>query len=155
MRRCFFHYITFPDRETLSKIVDVHYPGIKQSLLKAALEAFFGLRDIPGLKKKPSTSDLLDWRMGGFNTLVLLASSFTVALSIHYAQKNDQRKLMLNLLLTFLCACIFLVVKYFEYSAKFEHGVFAGAAFDPHGVSHGLDSTTTSRTRPSSSASIS
>ena len=61
LRRCFFHYIAFPDRETLTKIVDVHYPGIKQSLLKVALEAFFGLRDIPGLKKKPSTSELLDW----------------------------------------------------------------------------------------------
>ena len=61
LRRCFFHYITFPDRETLTQIVDVHYPGIKKTLLKAALEAFFGLREIPGLKKKPSTSELLDW----------------------------------------------------------------------------------------------
>ncbi|MBL8487140.1 MAG: MoxR family ATPase [Rhodocyclaceae bacterium] len=61
LRRCFFHYIKFPDRETMQKIVDVHYPGIKQALLKEALEVFFELRDIPGLKKKPSTSELIDW----------------------------------------------------------------------------------------------
>jgi MoxR-like ATPase len=61
LRRCFFHYIKFPDRETMTKIVDVHFPGLKQALLKEALEVFFGLRDIPGLKKKPSTSELLDW----------------------------------------------------------------------------------------------
>ena len=84
-------------------------------------------------------SDLLDWRMGGFNTLVLLASSFTVALSIHYAQKNDQKKLILNLVFTLICAFIFLVVKYFEYTGKFAHGIFAGAAFDPHGIANGHD----------------
>jgi len=61
LRRCFFHYIRFPDKETMQKIVDVHYPGLKQSLTKEALEVFFGLRDLPGLKKKPSTSELLDW----------------------------------------------------------------------------------------------
>ncbi len=61
LRRCFFHYIKFPDRETMQKIVDVHYPGIKQALLKEALEVFFELRDVPGLKKKPSTSELIDW----------------------------------------------------------------------------------------------
>ncbi|GLT20981.1 ATPase AAA [Zoogloea oryzae] len=61
LRRCFFHYIKFPDRDTMHKIVDVHFPGIKQSLLKEALEVFFGLRDVPGLKKKPSTSELIDW----------------------------------------------------------------------------------------------
>ena len=61
LRRCFFHYIKFPDRDTMQKIVDVHYPGIKQALLKEALEVFFELRDIPGLKKKPSTSELIDW----------------------------------------------------------------------------------------------
>ena len=61
LRRCFFHYIKFPDRETMTKIVDVHFPGLKQALLKEALEVFFGLREIPGLKKKPSTSELLDW----------------------------------------------------------------------------------------------
>ncbi len=61
LRRCFFHYIRFPDKETMQKIVDVHYPGLKQALLKEALEVFFEMRDIPGLKKKPSTSELLDW----------------------------------------------------------------------------------------------
>jgi MoxR-like ATPase len=61
LRRCFFHYIRFPDRETLGRIVNVHYPDIKSSLVKAAMEVFFGIREIPGLKKKPSTSELLDW----------------------------------------------------------------------------------------------
>ncbi|MCB1902071.1 AAA family ATPase [Cognatazoarcus halotolerans] len=61
LRRCFFHYIRFPDRETMQRIVDVHFPDIKKKLLQEALEVFFGLRDIPGLKKKPSTSELLDW----------------------------------------------------------------------------------------------
>jgi MoxR-like ATPase len=61
LRRCFFHYIKFPDRETMQKIVDVHYPNIKRELLREALEVFFELREIPGLKKKPSTSELIDW----------------------------------------------------------------------------------------------
>lgn len=61
LRRCFFHYIRFPDRETLEQIVNVHYPSIKSSLVKEALEVFLGVREIPGLKKKPSTSELLDW----------------------------------------------------------------------------------------------
>jgi len=61
LRRCFFHYIRFPDTETMEQIVDVHFPGLKKSLLKEALEAFYRIRDVPGLKKKPSTSELLDW----------------------------------------------------------------------------------------------
>ncbi len=61
LRRCFFHYIKFPDRETMGRIIDVHYPGLKKTLLKEALEAFYKVRDVPGLKKKPSTSELLDW----------------------------------------------------------------------------------------------
>ena len=61
LRRCFFHYIRFPDKETMQSIVDVHFPGIKKRLLQAALEVFFELREMPGLKKKPSTSELLDW----------------------------------------------------------------------------------------------
>ncbi|TVO58002.1 AAA family ATPase [Denitromonas halophila] len=61
LRRCFFHYIQFPDADTMQRIVDVHYPGIKPALLKEAMEVFFGLRSIPGLKKKPSTSELIDW----------------------------------------------------------------------------------------------
>ena len=61
LRRCFFHYIRFPDKETMEKIVRVHFPGLKKSLLKEALEAFFEIREVPGLKKKPTTSELLDW----------------------------------------------------------------------------------------------
>ncbi len=61
LRRCFFHYIRFPDRETMQRIVDVHYPGIRNALVREALEVFFELREIPGLKKKPSTSELIDW----------------------------------------------------------------------------------------------
>jgi MoxR-like ATPase len=61
LRRCFFHYIRFPDKETMEKIVDVHFPGLKKSLLREALEMFFEVREVPGLKKKPSTSELLDW----------------------------------------------------------------------------------------------
>ena len=61
LRRCFFHYIKFPDKDTMQKIVDVHFPGLKKDLLKEALEVFFQMRDLPGLKKKPSTSELLDW----------------------------------------------------------------------------------------------
>ena len=61
LRRCFFHYIKFPDKETMQSIIDVHYPGLKKTLIREALEVFFELREIPGLKKKPSTSELLDW----------------------------------------------------------------------------------------------
>jgi MoxR-like ATPase len=61
LRRCFFHYIKFPDKETMQKIVDVHVPSLKKGLIREALEVFFELREIPGLKKKPSTSELLDW----------------------------------------------------------------------------------------------
>ncbi len=61
LRRCFFHYIKFPDADTLKAIVDVHYPGIKQRLVEEALRVFFEVREAPGLKKKPSTSELLDW----------------------------------------------------------------------------------------------
>jgi MoxR-like ATPase len=61
LRRCFFHYIQFPDKETMTQIVDVHYPNLKKALLKEALESFYKVRDVPGLKKKPSTSELLDW----------------------------------------------------------------------------------------------
>ena len=61
LRRCFFHYIRFPDAATMQQIVDVHFPGLKKNLLKQALEVFFDMREMPGLKKKPSTSELLDW----------------------------------------------------------------------------------------------
>ena len=61
LRRCFFHYIRFPDAQTMEQIVEVHYPGIKKDLLAAALQSFFELRNVSGLKKKPSTSELLDW----------------------------------------------------------------------------------------------
>jgi len=61
LRRCFFHYIRFPDRDTMQRIVDVHYPGIRKELLRSAMESFFQIRELPGIKKKPSTSELLDW----------------------------------------------------------------------------------------------
>jgi len=61
LRRCFFHYIRFPDAETMNEIVEVHYPGIKQKLVNEALRIFYDMRKVPGLKKKPSTSELLDW----------------------------------------------------------------------------------------------
>ena len=61
LRRCFFHYIQFPDPATMQKIVAVHYPNIREELLQSALERFFELRSVSGLKKKPSTSELLDW----------------------------------------------------------------------------------------------
>ena len=61
LRRCFFHYIRFPDQETMASIVDVHYPNLKRELLSEALKAFYKVREVPGLKKKPSTSELLDW----------------------------------------------------------------------------------------------
>jgi MoxR-like ATPase len=61
LRRCFFHYIKFPEAETMQRIVDVHFPGLKKDLLAAALKRFYEIRNLPGLKKKPSTSELLDW----------------------------------------------------------------------------------------------
>jgi MoxR-like ATPase len=61
LRRCFFHYIKFPDHETMQRIVDVHFPGIKKRVIEEALRIFFEVREVPGLKKKPSTSELLDW----------------------------------------------------------------------------------------------
>lgn len=61
LRRCFFHYIRFPDAETMQAIVEVHFPGIKQRLVAEALRMFYEIREVPGLKKKPSTSELLDW----------------------------------------------------------------------------------------------
>jgi MoxR-like ATPase len=61
LRRCFFHYIRFPDRDTMARIVDVHYPNLQKTLLRDALTVFYEVRDVPGLKKKPSTSELLDW----------------------------------------------------------------------------------------------
>ncbi|BBF84775.1 MoxR-like ATPases [Aquitalea magnusonii] len=61
LRRCFFHYIRFPDRATMQSIIEVHYPGLQQQLVGQALEVFFAIRELPGLKKKPTTSELLDW----------------------------------------------------------------------------------------------
>ncbi|MEZ0496699.1 AAA family ATPase [Sphingomonas sp. IW22] len=61
LRRCFFHYIRFPDRETMQAILDVHFPGIQRILVNRALDIFYEVRDVPGLKKKPSTSELIDW----------------------------------------------------------------------------------------------
>ena len=61
LRRCFFHFIKFPDPETMQAIIDVHFPGIKEKLVRQAMEVFYRMRDVPGMKKKPSTSELLDW----------------------------------------------------------------------------------------------
>ncbi len=61
LRRCFFHYINFPEPDTMKRIVDVHFPGIQQHLVREAMEVFFQVREVPGLKKKPSTSELIDW----------------------------------------------------------------------------------------------
>jgi MoxR-like ATPase len=61
LRRCFFHYIKFPDRETMQAIIDVHFPGIQKALVTKAMDVFYEVREVPGLKKKPSTSELLDW----------------------------------------------------------------------------------------------
>ena len=84
LRRCFFHYIKFPDAETMGKIVEVHYPGIKRELVANAMNIFFGVREAPGLKKKPSTSELLDW-------LKLLVSE---DISPEALKERDQRKLL-------------------------------------------------------------
>jgi MoxR-like ATPase len=84
LRRCFFHYIRFPDEATLTAIIDVHFPGLKPELLRGALAAFFRLRETPGLKKKPSTSELLDW------IRLILAED----LPPEALQGDDARKLM-------------------------------------------------------------
>ncbi len=84
LRRCFFHYIRFPDSAMLQKIIDVHYPGIKQHLVAEALKIFFMVREAPGLKKKPSTSELLDW-------LKLLVSE---DISADILRERDTRKLI-------------------------------------------------------------
>ncbi|HOB62581.1 MAG TPA: MoxR family ATPase [Candidatus Competibacteraceae bacterium] len=83
LRRCFFHYIRFPDKETMERIVHVHYPDLKKRLLSEALEAFFEIRDVPGLKKRPSTSELLDW------IKLLVAEDIPPE-----ALRGDQRKLI-------------------------------------------------------------
>jgi MoxR-like ATPase len=83
LRRCFFHYIRFPDKETMERIVQVHYPTLKKRLLSEALEAFFEIRDVPGLKKRPSTSELLDW------IKLLVAEDIPPE-----ALRGDQRKLI-------------------------------------------------------------
>ena len=84
LRRCFFHYIRFPDKDTMTKIVDVHYPGVKKLLLREALEVFFDIREVPGLKKKPSTSELLDWLK------LLMAED----ISPEALRSDDERKLI-------------------------------------------------------------
>ena len=83
LRRCFFHYIRFPDKETMERIVQVHYPDLKKHLLAEALEAFFEIREVPGLKKRPSTSELLDW------IKLLVAEDIPPE-----ALRGDQRKLI-------------------------------------------------------------
>ncbi len=84
LRRCFFHYIRFPDAETMKAIVEVHFPGIKKRLMEEALKLFFEVRDVPGIKKKPSTSELLDWLK------LLLADEMTPEM----LRERDPRKLI-------------------------------------------------------------
>ena len=84
LRRCFFHYIKFPDAETMEKIVEVHFPGIKRELVANAMSIFFGIREAAGLRKKPSTSELLDW-------LKLLVSE---DIGPEMLRERDQRKLL-------------------------------------------------------------
>ena len=84
LRRCFFHYIKFPDADTMGRIVDVHFPGIKKRLVEEALRIFFEVREVPGLKKKPSTSELLDW-------LKLLLNE---DMSAEQLRERDPRKLI-------------------------------------------------------------
>jgi MoxR-like ATPase len=84
LRRCFFHYIKFPDADTMARIVDVHFPGIKKRLVEEALRIFFEVREVPGLKKKPSTSELLDW-------LKLLLNE---DMSAEQLRERDPRKLI-------------------------------------------------------------
>jgi MoxR-like ATPase len=84
LRRCFFHYIRFPEKETMMQIVDVHFPGVKKHLLREALEVFFDIREVPGLKKKPSTSELLDWLK------LLMAED----ISPETLRSDDERKLI-------------------------------------------------------------
>ncbi len=81
LRRCFFHYIRFPDADTMRAIVDVHFPGLKQELLAAALKTFYDVRNLPGLKKKPSTSELIDW-------LRLLLAEDIPAQALHSAEQQ-------------------------------------------------------------------
>lgn len=81
LRRCFFHYISFPNAETMQKIVDVHHPNIKKELLASALQAFYEIRNLPGIKKKPSTSELIDW-------LKLLMSEDIPAEALHSGDKK-------------------------------------------------------------------
>jgi len=84
LRRCFFHYIKFPDQETMARIVDVHFPDIQKRLVQEALKIFFEVREVPGLKKKPSTSELLDWLK------LLLNEEFTPEM----LRERDPRKLI-------------------------------------------------------------
>jgi MoxR-like ATPase len=84
LRRCFFHYIKFPDQDTMAQIVDVHFPDIQKRLVQEALKIFFEVRDVPGLKKKPSTSELLDWLK------LLLNEEFTPEM----LRERDPRKLI-------------------------------------------------------------
>jgi len=84
LRRCFFHYIKFPDEETMKAIIDVHYPDIQKDLVREALTLFYEIRDVPGLKKKPSTSELLDWIK-----LLMIEE-----LPVEVLRSRDQRKLI-------------------------------------------------------------
>ena len=107
LRRCFFHYIRFPDRETMEKIVEVHFPGIKKILVSRAMDIFYEIREVPGIKKKPSTSELLDWLKLLLNEDmpldVLQASDPTKAIPpLHGALLKNEQDVMLFERLAFM-----------------------------------------------------
>ena len=85
LRRCFFHYINFPDRETMQQIVNVSFEGIKQDLVKEAMEIFFDVRKVPGLKKKPSTSELIDWLKANPKTINTISACVLFSIGVFIA----------------------------------------------------------------------
>jgi len=107
LRRCFFHYIKFPDRETMQEIINVHFPDIQKVLVKKAMDIFYDLRDVPGLKKKPSTSELLDWLKLLLNEdmpLEVLQSSNPASAipPLHGALRKNEQDIMLFERLAFM-----------------------------------------------------
>ena len=109
LRRCFFHYIQFPDIDTLKRIVNVHFPDIKKTLLDSALNRFFEIREVPGLKKKPSTSEALDWikllLLEDINPLDLKSDSKDLLPKLHGALIKNEQDIHLFERLVFMARC--------------------------------------------------
>lgn len=133
------HYFTTPEQQFDAAKMGMWLFLVTEILLFSGMFVAYAVYRAWHPEVFAHASELLDWRLGALNTVVLLASSFTVALSIHFVQKGENEKVAVLLILTLLCAAIFMVVKYFEYTGKFEHGVFPGAAFAPHGEASGHD----------------